>query len=157
LEHLEETNWLEPCRHLIDARLVPPLLRVARAGTDQLLASLCRIASWIPSSAVDPLLCALFHRWHTRFEPQLAKVQHDQNRYLWMAFGTLTQHPRFKSIPDYDLRLLELLPIKMWSHNKKGIVRALLDAPRAYFALESRLFGMTQFEHWRYDEVDQLD
>src|SRR5690606_18479661 len=48
LEHLEETNWLEPCRHLIDARLVPPLLRVARAGTDQLLASLCRIASWIP-------------------------------------------------------------------------------------------------------------
>ncbi len=157
LNYFDEIGWLEHTKHLVDDRWVPLLLRLANAGTDQVLASLCRVAGWLNTAAVDELLRTLFLRWHRSFDLQSPKVQHMHNRYLWMAFGSLTGHERFKLIPDYDLRLMDLLMCEMSWHDKRRIVRMLKDSQRAYVTLESRLLAAAPFEHYGYDEVDELD
>jgi hypothetical protein len=156
LSYFDDIRWLEQAKHLVDERLVPALLRLSTAGTDEVLRSLCHVAEWIPTEAVDELLRALFLRWHRRFDLKSSAHQHMNNRYVWMAFNSLSRHNRFKQIPDYDLRLMELLPCQMYWHNKRDIVQAIKSAPRAYVALESRLLDAAPFEHFHYDEVDEL-
>src|SRR5690606_24643163 len=46
LDHFDDVQWLECCRDLIDERHVNALTPFVDVGTDQLLASMCRVASW---------------------------------------------------------------------------------------------------------------
>src|SRR5690606_4989140 len=100
---------------------------------------------------------ALFLRWFRRFDQKASAVQHGHNRYIWRAFGSLVRHPRFTAIPDYELRLMELLPCPLAWYHKRDIVDVLCNSSRAYVSMESRLLSYAPFEQCGNDEVDRLD
>lgn len=157
LNYFDDIQWLECCRDLIDERQTIALMPFVDVGTDQVLASMCRIASWVEGAGIDRFLNALFLRWFRRFDQKERRVQHNNNRHIWRAFGSLSHHPRFPAIPDYDLRLMELLPCQLAWYNRREIVDILCKCPRAYISLETRLLQSAPFEHFAHDEVDRLD
>lgn len=152
-----DSSLIAPILELVDTRLIPHLSLYAGAGTDNLLESLCSLAQRIDDPSIDPVLASLFARWFRRFDPKNKEPQHDDNIPLWRALGSLRAHPRFRRIPDYDLRLMELLHVPMRWFHKDEIVKTLLDCPRSYIRLEAMLLKSASFEHWHEDEVDRLD
>ncbi|WP_041229913.1 HEAT repeat domain-containing protein [Denitrovibrio acetiphilus] len=90
---------------LIDDRIVPYLRRYVNAGTDKMLLSVCSLASYLDSPAVDQVLSDLFYRWYNKFDRASKDTQHNNNRELWQSFNILKKHPRFKVICDYDVIL----------------------------------------------------
>lgn len=147
----------EEGQYLIDARAVPHLRRIASSGTDGTMEDICRVASFIPEPAVDPLLCELFARWVRRFQRGSDEIQHARNHLLWRSFSYLRKHPRFEQIPDWDLRLLDLLQLRLAWYNKTDVVEVVAKSPRAYCRLEAMLLHSAPFEHFGRDEVDRLD
>lgn len=157
VHHCGDAYRLFSIRKLIDLRIVPFLSRYGHAGTDGLLEALCWMASCVDDPAIDPILSELFHRWVHRFKPMDQKLQHDGNTPLWRAFNSLVDHSRFKMIPDYDLRIVELLPLNLTWYDKKKLVDAISDSPRAYVHIETMLLKAAPFEHFYRDEVDRLE
>jgi len=133
-------------RPLLDARAVPFLLRFANSGTDALFESMCWIARCIDDAAIDPVLEALSSRWMHRFNLAAAGAASVASISFWGAFGFLRKHTRFRAIPNFDLRLGELLRHKMDWFRKRDIVEALSESPSAYVHHETMLFRAAPFE-----------
>jgi len=146
-----------PARKLIDERIVPLLRIYANAGNDDMLESLCTLASCVKNASIDPVLSELFLRWYHRFNRSEKLIQHRRNLPLWRAFNNLRKHPRFKNIPDYDLRIMEVLGCNLYWIDRDYIIEALSESPRCYTKIETILMQKTSFEHFLRDDIDKLD
>jgi len=159
IPRLGQLAYRSDVRMLVDERIVPYLRTYINAGADEMLESLCSLALCVTNSAIDPVLSELFYRWYHRFdrsEQSRQILQHHGNTPLWRAFNSLRKHPRFKSIHDYDLRLVDLLSLKLYWIDRDYIVAAISESPRCYTNIETMLMRTTSFEHFRWDEVDKL-
>ncbi len=138
-------------------RWIPALKRYSSLGSVVLLRSVCSLASFIDDPQIDEVLASAFYRWLTWFARNSDKVQHQENHPLWQTFHALSRHPRFKRIPNFDIRLAEICQLRLhWVH-AESIVNTILDQPRSYAFLECRLIKAAPFEIYLYDEVDKLD
>jgi hypothetical protein len=147
----------EPLKSFIDRRIIPSLRVYANAGTDDTLESLCTLALCVEDDSIDQVLSELFLRWCHRFERGDKPIQHQGNSPLWRAFNSMKKHPRFCNIPDYDLRLLEILNCRLYWSDRDNIITAVSESPRSYTKIEAMLMRAAPFEHFLWDEVDRLD
>ena len=154
---LYDIHRIASIQPLLDARAVPFLLRYVNSGTDTLFESMCWLASHIETPEIDPVLEALFTRWIHRFNLSTTGAASAQSFPFWHAFGLLRKHPRFSAIPNFDLRLVELLRHEMAWFHKRDLVDALSESPRSYICHETMLFHAVPFEHFLRDEVDRLE
>lgn len=144
-------------QNVLDIRIVPLLYRHAKAGSDDFLEGLCEVARLIDAPSIDPVLETLFTRWRQRFDLKKKTPQHQHKISLWRAFGSLSRHPRFRSIRDYDLRIAELLSLPMnWIHRRE-LVDVIARSPRAYVRIELLLAKDASFDHGLSEDVDHLD
>lgn len=141
---------------LIDIRIIPYLLAYANSGSDEMLESLCSLAACVSSSRIDTILERLFLRWTNRFEKDTNDLQHYNNFPIWRAFNSLTKHPRFTRISNYEDRLMEILSFNLAWFNRDDIIKALSKSCRSYIKLETILMKSAPFEHYSWDEVDRL-
>lgn len=141
---------------LIDKRIIPYLLAYANSGSDEMLESLCSLAACVSSSRIDNILERLFLRWVNRFEKNTIDPQHHHNIPIWRALNSLKKHPRFIKIPNYDVRLMEILSCNFAWFNRDDIIDALSGSRRSYIRLETILMKSAPFEHFGWDEVDRL-
>lgn len=157
IERLGKISYMENVKSLINEKIIPYLRIYANVGTDVMLESLCSLALCINEDKIDPVLSELFTRWYNRFDRTDNEIQHYRNTPLWRAFNCLRKHPRFNNIPDYDLRLLEILNCNIYWIYRDDIITTLRDSPRCYIKIEEMLMKATPFEHRLWDEVDNLD
>lgn len=154
---LDDIHRIASIQPLLDARVIPFLLRYVNSGTDTLFESMCWLASHIKTPEIDPVLEALFTRWIHRFNLSTTGVASGHSFPFWHAFGLLQKHPRFAAIPNFDLRLVEVLRHEIVWFHKRDIVDALSESPRSYICHETMLFRAEPFEHFLRDEVDRLE
>lgn len=156
LTQLIDYNTFKSVEGLFDQRIIPFLHRWSYSGNDELLEGLCRIACCISDSSIDNVLAILFYRWC-----ELIKIRYNgrttDNICLWRAFNCLKEHLRFTKVPDYDLRLSELLILNIPWFNKNDIIKVIAKSPRMYCKIEGLLMKAAPFEHFYLDEVDRLD
>ena len=146
-----------PIVHLLDERMVPLLLRFAEAGSHKVLAFFCWLTTYITSSAADPLLERLFQRWVRQFDPRDIS-SYNADPELLQAFGHLKDHPRFQHITNYDLRLEELLSMKLLTpFLRQLVVASIANCPSTYIRQELLLLESASFEQYMHDEVDQYE
>lgn len=157
LPRLRGAVSVAPVKAYIDERIIPYLNRYAHAGTDDFLEVLASLARCVDRSAIDPVIEVLFNRWLRRFDGKSLKPQHEENVPLWRAFHSLSGHPRFRQVPNYDLRLVELARLPISWFRKHDIVRLICTSPRSYVHLESMLLKAAPFEHFWEDDVDRMD
>jgi len=157
LEKLGRIVYKPNIKMMISDEIAPYLRIYANTGTDSMLESLCALALCIESESIDSVLSELFHRWYYRFDRMDRSIQHHNNHQLWKAFNRLVEHPRFTYIPSYDVRLLEILNCNLYWLERDYIIRALKDSPSFYTKVEQMLIKAAPFEHYGWDEVDQLD
>lgn len=148
---------IQPVRKLIDNRLIPFLRIYANAGTDDMFELLCRLASCIENASIDPILAELFFRWYYRFNRSEISIQHHGNFPLWRAFNCLKNHSRFRIIPDYDLRIMEILSCNLYWIDRDYLIETISESPRCYTKIETMLMRATSFEHFLRDDIDKLD
>ncbi|MDC5703461.1 DUF4297 domain-containing protein [Vibrio europaeus] len=156
LPALGKVSYQPSVAKIIDSRIVPYLLKYANSGSDDMLESLCYLAACVTSLKIDCVLERLFLRWVNRFDRDSIVLQHYHNTPLWRAFNSLRKHPRFTKIPNYDIRLMEILPCNMAWYSQDYIINALSTSRKSYITLETRLMKSAPFEHYGRDEVDRL-
>lgn len=154
---IDDRGNLNSIHHILDERIIPYLQRYGATGTDHNLEALCSMAVRVDAPGIAVVICQLFRRWLGRFDKARKHVPEADNYAFWSSLAILSSHPRFRDIPDYDLRLIELLDLPIPSFHREMIVRILSECPRAYVHLEMLLLEATPFEHHSEDEVDRLD
>jgi hypothetical protein len=154
---LGKLTYYASIKKLIDKRIVPILRAFANVGTDEMFEALCCLSLCIEDETIDPVLRELLARWYNRFEKESGTIQHISNHILWRGFNYLTSHPRFREIPDYDLRLLEVMSCSLYWIHRNYIVDAVSKSPRSYIRIEILLSHAAPFEHFWRDEVDNYD
>ena len=138
-------------------RIIPFLKKYNQIGTDEFLYTLCWIANSFNGTEIDQILTKLFYRWIRRVKHIYSVPNQSEHMYLWKTFYILRKHERLRRIPDYDLRLMELLTLNLrWTH-KHDITRLISKCPRAYITFEKELFKTAPFEHYCYDDVNFFD
>jgi hypothetical protein len=157
LPRLGDSVPVSPVKAYIDERIIPYLSRYAHAGTDAFLEVLADLARCVDGPAIDPVIEVLFNRWLRRFDLKSTEPQHEENFRLWRAFNSLSGHPRFQRVPNYDLRLMQIAHLPMSWFRKPEIVRLICNSPRSYSSLEMMLLKAAPFEHFHEDDIDRLD
>jgi len=156
LPALGKISYQPNVARLIDRRIIPYLLAYANSGSDEILESLCSLASCIDGSCIDDILERLFLRWVNRFDKNTTDFQHYHNTPLWRAFNSLKKHAGFTKIPNYEDRLMEILPCNLAWFHRDNIIKALSESRRSYVRVETILMRSAPFEHYGWDEVDRL-
>ncbi|MBR1068861.1 hypothetical protein [Bradyrhizobium liaoningense] len=139
---------------LIDARVVPLLLRHTATGSDEFFETLCTLVLQLNIPEVDPVLSGLLFRFVQSFDVRSMSVQQAMNQGLWRGFNQLVRHPRFEKIAEWQSRLAPLLQTRLDWYHSESILRVLERSPRSYVLIESQLLKAT---NWHQDEIDRLD